>query len=528
MNAQAAPVSPLDRVFERAILAVAPGWALRRARARMHVMAYAGAYDAVNNGRLRKRARDEGSGNTTTGRAQRPLRDMARQLDRNHDIARGALNVMVRNIVGANGIGVEPHPLNADGTLNEALAEQLAALHTEWRKLPEVTGELDWARSEQLLCRSWLRDGDVLWQYLEGDVPKLTHGSRIPLSLELLEADLLPTDYNDPQRNILQGIERSAWGRPVAFWLYKNHPGDPFYITTQSLKRVPTENIGHLKLIDRVGQVRGVSMFASVLTRLDDLKDYEESERIAAKIAASMAAVIIKGDATDYTGTNPDGSAAAKREMRFSPGMVFDDLKPGESIDTIDAKRPNPNAATWRDGQLRAVAAGADASFSSISRNYNGTYSAQRQELVEQYSAYMLLSNAFIDQCSREVYERFVGSAVLGGLIRPPRGVSFTQLANAMFIPPQMPWIDPQKEATAFGLLEDRAYISGPEVIRRRGGNPRETLRAEKAWQTQLREAGVRTTQPNSPSASSTAADPASDNEDAGAGTPAKTDEETA
>lgn len=519
MNAVVTPTAPVNGVFERAILAVAPGWAARRARARMRVMAYAGAYDAVGNTRLRKRARDEGSGNTTTGAAQKPLRDLARQLDRNHDIARGALNVMVRNIVGATGIGVEPQPLNPDGSLNDDLAQQLTALHTEWRKLPEVTGELDWARSEQLLCRSWLRDGDVLWQYLEGEVPKLTHGSRIPLSLELLEADLLPVDFNDPGRNILQGIERSAWGRPVAFWVFKNHPGDPFPITTQALKRVPTENIGHLKLIDRVGQVRGVSMFASVLTRLDDLKDYEESERIAAKIAASMAAVIIKGDATDYAGVSSDGSAPDKREMRFAPGMVFDDLRPGESISTIDAKRPNPNAANWRDGQLRAVAAGADASFSSLSRNYNGTYSAQRQELVEQYSAYMLLGNAFIDQCSREVYERFVGAAVLSGLVRVPRGMTFTQLVNAMFIPPQMPWIDPQKEATAFGLLEDRAYISGPEVIRRRGGNPRDTLRAEKAWQEQLREAGVQT---HSTSASSAANAAASDDQDAAAGSAAR------
>jgi lambda family phage portal protein len=526
MSATAAQTLPVQGAIERAILALAPQWAARRARARKNVLAYAGAYGAVNKGRLRKRARDEGSGNTTTGIAQKPLRDMARQLDRNHDIARGALNVMVRNIVGATGIGVEPHPLNADGSLNEPLAEQLAALHAEWRKLPEVTGELDWARSEQLLCRSWLRDGDVLWQYLEGEVPYLTHSSRVPLSLELLEADLLPTDFNDPRRNILQGIERNSWGRPVGFWIYKNHPGDPFYVTTQSLKRVPTENIGHLKLIDRVGQVRGVSMFASVLTRLDDLKDYEESERIAAKIAASMAAVIVKGDPADYNGVTADGNAPAKREMRFSPGMVFDDLRPGESISTIDAKRPNPNAATWRDGQLRAVAAGADASFSSISRNYNGSYSAQRQELVEQYSAYMLLGNAFIDQCSREVYERFVGAAVLSGAVRPPRGTTFTQLVNAMFIPPQMPWIDPQKEATAFGLLEDRAYISGPEVIRRRGGNPRETLRAEKAWQTQLREAGVQT---HTQSASTATNAPASGNEDAGAGTPARTDnEETA
>ena len=52
----------------------------------------------------------------------------------------------------------------------------------------------------------------------------------------------------------------------------------------------------------------------------------------------------------------------------------------GEEIGTIDTNRPNPNLQAYRDGQLRASAAGLGASYSSISRNYNGTYSAQRQE----------------------------------------------------------------------------------------------------------------------------------------------------
>lgn len=57
-------------------------------------------------------------------------------------------------------------------------------------------------------------------------------------------------------------------------------------------KFVPANRMLHLKNVHRIRQMRGVSVFASVLNRFDDLKDYEESERIAAKIAASMAAYI--------------------------------------------------------------------------------------------------------------------------------------------------------------------------------------------------------------------------------------------
>ena len=39
--------------------------------------------------------------------------------------------------------------------------------------------------------------------------------------------------------------------------------------------------------------------------------------------------------------------------MKFRPGMVFDDLRPGEEIGMIDTNRPNPNLETYRSGQLK-------------------------------------------------------------------------------------------------------------------------------------------------------------------------------
>lgn len=472
--------------LDRAIFAVSPSWAARRAAARYRVAAYGGAYEAAQSGRLRKRARDYGDGNTAANAAQVPLRDMARNLDRNHDLSRGILNVLVRNVVGATGIGVEPQPRDAQGNVLEDLAQQLTDLWENWSRAPEVTGELNRARAEQLACRSWFRDGEALCQYVEGNVPGLTHGSAVPFSLEYLETDMVPMDFNDPSRNIIQGVQANAWNRPTTYWVYKTHPGARLS-QYPDLKPVPTASIGHIKLIDRFGQRRGVSMFASVLARLDDLKDYEESERVAAKIAASMAAFIKKGDAQSY-----DTPAKAERTMHFEPGMVFDSLVPGEDIGTIDSNRPNPNAVSWRDGQLRAVAAGGDVSYSSASKNYNGTYSAQRQELVEQWAAYQLLSQAFIDQHTSEVYVRFVGMCLTAGLIRLPRGVTFAGLTHALYIPPSMPWIDPAKEATAWEMQEKNLWVPGTEIVRKLGRNPRDVLRAEKQWRAAQEAAGLK------------------------------------
>lgn len=465
--------------FEQAMMAIAPRWVASRVKARLNVQAMQTAYDAIGPSRLRRQRRDMGSGNNVSGYAQRPLRDIARDLDRNHDLAKGILDVLVRNIIPANGIGVEPQPVGADGAVDTEQARKLSSLWEQYSRYPEVTAEFNRARSEQLICRSWLRDGEAFWQYLEGTVPFLSHASGLPFSIELLECDLLPMEFNDPLRAISQSVEIDAWGRPVAYWVYKQHPGDPF-VGMPDMKRVTTDRIGHIKLVDRIGQRRGVSMFAAVLNRLDDLKDYEESERIAARIAASLAAVIKKGQPEDLSEASMKPDAA--RNFALQPGMIMDALYPGEDVEIIDSKRPNPNALIWRNGQLRAIAAGTQASASSISRNYDGTYSAQRQELVETEQSYNLLRFAFIDMCTSEVYRRFVASQILAGNVKPARGVSFDQFCQAIYIPPSMPWIDPLKEAMAYEILEDRAYISGPEIVRRQGRNPQDVLRAQEQW----------------------------------------------
>lgn len=479
-------MNPLDRL----VATFSPIRGLKRAQAR-RLLAY---YEGGEATRLRKLRRDSGSGDAVVARAGKGLRNLARHLDENHDLARGALNVLVANVVGAPGIQPEPQPRRADGTIHEELARDLLALWRDWSRRPEVTHELTWPMVQRLVARTWLRDGEALAQHLDGAVQFLDHGTRVPYSIELIEADLLPHDLNDASRGITAGVERNAWGRPRAYHLYRQHPGDVLQTpTATSLRVLPAARVTHLKLTERIRQARGVPIFAAVLTRLDDLKDYEESERIAAKVAASMCAAIVKGSPDTYAPANPLDPAdpAAPRHMTFRPGMVFDELQPGERVEPIDSKRPNPNAEAWRSGQLRAVAAGMGTSYSSLARDYNGTYSAQRQELVEQWGHYQVLAQHFTAQFVQPVWERFVANAISAGALRVPAEVLAETVDDALFCGPSMPWIDPKKEMEAWLGLEQAGYASGPEIIRRRGANPREVLEQEANWRRMATDKGL-------------------------------------
>ena len=472
---------------DRAIAWLAPTAAVKRAHARQ-VLAY---YEAAKPDRQRKGRRATGSANEEVLQAGATLRQTARHLEQNYDLALGVLNTLVANIVGPNGIGIEPQPRKADGSIDDALARQILALYQDWCSAPEVTRQHDWPSAQRLLCRSWLRDGEVFSQLVAGMVPGLVHGTAVPFSVELLEADYVPQDLNTTApTQIVQGIAVNTWGAATGYHVYKVNPMDGMaMLGAAQTKYIPAERMLHLKNVHRIRQMRGVSVFASVLNRFDDLKDYEESERIAAKIAASMAAYIKKGAPDLY---NPDAEGnEGKRLMKFRPGMVFDDLRPGEDIGMIDTNRPNPNLETYRSGQLKAIAAGAGPTFSSIARTYDGTYSAQRQELVEGYAIYGTLANEFIGRITRPVYEQFIAAAVASGVLKVPAGTKPGTIASATYMPPAMPWIDPRKEADAWATLEDRCYASGPEIIRKRGGNPLDVLEQQGRWMREKEAEGV-------------------------------------
>lgn len=482
------PKHPQFTLADRVVSWFSPGAAVKRAYAR-NVLA---AYEAARPDRQRKGRRATGSANDEVLRAGSTLWQTARHLEQNYDLALGVLNTLVVNTVGPNGIGIEPQPRTKDGTIDDLLARQILKLHKQWAAAPEVTRQHDWPSCQRMLARSWFRDGEVFSQLLSGFVPGLVHGSKVPFSLEMLECDFVPMSLNTMGPSaITQGIEVNAWGAPTGYHVYKADPLGGVGVTwAGQTKRVPAERMLHIKNAHRIRQLRGVSIFASTLTRFDDLKDYEESERIAAKIAASMAAFIRKGSPDMYE-PDADGAGGGERMLKFRPGMVFDDLRPGEEIGMIDTNRPNPNLETYRGGQLRAVAAGAGTTYSSIARNYDGTYSAQRQELVEAYAGYGVLANEFIGRIVRPVYERFIAAAVVSGQLQVPAGTDMETLADATYMPPAMPWIDPRKEAEAWGMLEDRAYASGPEIIRKRGANPIDVLEQQARWMREKADNGI-------------------------------------
>lgn len=478
-------------IIDRIVSYFNPEAGMRRMQARK-VISY---YEAAKPSRTRKFRRDQGGPNVQTQQGAVAIRTQARHLEQNHDIARGILRTIVNNVVGPHGIGIEPQPRRQDGSIHKEFAAELLEAYRDWQRHPEVTGRCHWARVQRLVCRTWIRDGEAFAQQLIGPIPTLDHGSRVPYSLELFEADMVPYSLRDDSRGIRQGIELNSWGRPRAYWIHKYHPTDGVVLPSSTdLKRIPADKILHIANIDRIGQVRGVSEFASVITRLEDIKDYEESERVAAKIAAMLTAYVKRGTPDhmdpDALPRDEDGNIRP-REISLEPGAIIDTLEIGEEIGVIDSKRPNPNLVTFRQGQLKALASGVGATYASIAKDYNGTFSAQRQELIEQWVHYATLTDEFAGRFVQPVWEAFVRAAHLAGVVTIPDDVVPGTEDDALFIGQQLPWIDPLKEANAWVKLVRAGFASEAEVIRKRGQNPDDVLNQIERFRRAAREKGL-------------------------------------
>ncbi|OEF54680.1 phage portal protein, partial [Enterovibrio norvegicus] len=456
-----------------------------RMRSRLQIK----AYEAAAPSHTHKAKRESRSANQAVWMAGQSLREQARWLDENHDMVIGILDKMEERIVGADGIMVEPQPLGMDGKVHRVFANELRRRWATWSIRPDVTGVYSRPELERMVLRTALRDGECFGQKVRGKVAGLKHPNPngTAFSIEALEPDFVPFALTDLAERVRQGIEVNAWGQPTYFHVLFDHPGEAAGIRHKT-KKVPAEKMLHLAFRRRLHQVRGVSLLHGVITRLSDIKDYEEAERIAARIAACLGFYIKKAEdpTGDYDDVADDGRKGPRR-FDIQPGMMFDDLKPGEDLGMVESNRPSVHLAEFRNGQVRMVAAGTRGQYSSIARDYNGTYSAQRQELVEGWEGFAVLQNWFVSNWSRPVYREWLQMELLNGLALPA-DLDKSTLFDAVYLAPLMPWINPVHETQAWKERVKGGAASTAQWIRASNKNPEEVWRQVQAEREHFKE----------------------------------------
>ena len=426
-------------------------------------------YEAAKVSEHRTIPRDTRSAKAVTEHTGDKLRRWGRYLDENLDIVTGIFDDLVINTVG--GIQVEPLVTTTTGKEHKATNEQLAEDWAAWTEHPTIDGKFSFQKIINLMCRTYYRDGEVLNEHLLGKNYDHPNGI-VPYSIRPIEPDYLPFDLNSD--SITHGILYGGDGKETGFYLYKAHPGSSMYIypTKDNTRFVDARQLTHVPFVKRLHAGRGVPIIHAIVTRLDDIKDLEESERIRARWAAMQIGAIVRNE--NFDGPSEE-NAAGNRVFDSDVGTIYDNFQVGEDLKMFESNTPNDKLPDHLKDQMRRVAAGSRSMYSNITRDYSTSYSAQRQELVThvlyRYEAQKDFNGHMV---RRAIWRNFVMAELAYNRIKLPKTIKESTLFNPVITVYPPPWIDPDKETNANinangASLKPKAYI-----IREMGYDPRQ------------------------------------------------------
>lgn len=408
------------------------------------------------------------------------LRARARHLVRNNPYAKKAQRVFVSALVGT---GIRPIPQFTDG----AKKDVVTGLWNDWCEEADADGLVDFYGLQVLAARAMFDAGECFVR-LRARRPE--DNLTVPFQLQLLESEFCPYELNSitaEGNQIRAGIEFDKIGRRVAYWFWRNHPGEYINTTVQSgYTRVPAEEVIHLFEPIRPGQIRGVSWLAAAIVRAYVLDAYDDAELERKKTAALFAGFIKKtrnDDDGPISAQDQPSAGTADSSMNapdeavtgLTPGML-QVLLEGEDITFSNPADVGPNYEAFEYRALLGLCAAMDMPYSSVTGDRSkANYSSERAGQIDMRAAIATVQRTvMMFQMCRPVYRRFIADAVLTAAL-PFKPAEFNKdpksFSRAKWIPPRMEWVDPLKDAQAENLAMRAGTTSREAVIAARGGD---------------------------------------------------------
>ena len=403
------------------------------------------------------------------------LRNRARQLVRDNDYAKNAVRKLTDNVVGQGVVfQSQVRMQRGGGPLDSAINDAIESRWAEWcrKDSADVAGLLCFNDIERLAYASVVESGEVFIRLVRQSMGR----SKVPLALQVLEAEMLDENYNGVGENgneIRMGIEVDEWKRPIAYHFFPRHPFDYQYGQKtnpyQKRIRVPAADVVHLFHQDRPGQTRGVTRFASALARLHQLEGYADSELVAARAGAALMGFIQspEGGLDGFS----DGVMDGQQVVDWAPGK-WSYLAPGETVTVPQLNRPTTFEPFMR-ACLRSIAVGIGVPYFSLSGDASQTnYSSARLELIEARDSYRVEQSWLIESLHQRVFDVWLEMATLAGALNlPGYDADPGRYNQARWLPRGWAWVDPQKEVASYKEAVRCGFMTQGDVVAQGGGD---------------------------------------------------------
>lgn len=473
------PGTPPPSLLDRAIAAVAPGYARRRMEER-GALAASGFYGLPSGGgyvgaRTREPSMREwyksiasGSADDVTLGDLPALRDACSDLARNNPLARAAKRVNMRDVVGT---GLWPQPRIDREFLGMTEDEERAFVEGArrwWTYFAEnlehpcdSTGQHNFRGVQsQVEAGRWER-GDVL--AVRRWMPR--PGALLATKVQVVEADRIsnPDDAQDTPE-CTAGVQRDPLtGVPTGYWISNQHPRKRWSTVPRKWEFVPArgEQTGMplATLVydaERPEQSRGVPELAPVIEAIHQLGEYGRGEVGAAVADAFAVFAYTSTDLDDTEGGGPEeGGGAGEDEMGAIPlrAMTTMKLRPGEDFKSRAPSRPNTAFEAFTTSFSRFVGAALGIPYEILLHHFTASYSASRAAMVTFWRAVLVRRTLLAERLCQPFYALVIAECVARGYLAAP-GFFTDPLRRAAYLEcvwqgDVMPEIDQLKAALA-------------------------------------------------------------------------------
>jgi len=433
-------------------------------------------YDAAGTGRRMKGWMPPSSGPNKAVDGLQTIRNRARDATRNDWTGRSAAQHWTTNLIGT---GIMPRlPKKMAKTKKETLTK----LWDDWVKVCDADGALNFYGLQTLFTRSWLISGEC---FIRLRPRRVDSGMTVPLQVQLIEADFVPMLDADtwpgmPKgHRIRSGVELNRIGQRVAYWVYKEHPGDNkgLSVNPNDLVRVAKSQMLHVFEPERPGQLRGVPDFAAVLARLRNVADFDDAVLERQKIANLFTGFITKtmgqtfDDSIDpLTGKPIETDSTGGPMAGLEPGTMHE-LMPGESVAFANPPEAGTTYADYMRQQNIGTAAGQGLPYEIMSGDIKEVSDRTLRVVVNEFRRYAEQRQwqIIIPQACQPIREAWVDAAALMGEI----AVSDIEDAKAVEWSPQgWAYIHPVQDVQAKQTEVEAGFRSRSSVIAERGDDP--------------------------------------------------------
>lgn len=413
------------------------------------------------------------------------VRAASRNLERNNDLYRKWLGLLVANIVH-EGFELESTPRNARGGIDQTAAQQIEGGWREWtRGKVSLDGQRTFVEECRLWARTIPRDGEVLV------LPAVRERE---FRLQTLEADYLPLELHSPRDRTLLGITFDEDRRPVAYWIANQHPGSTFGggWSRAATRRTPASEVLHAFIAERPGQVRGVPWGTAAFDNLLLLQGYKIAELAAARIGAARPVSIETevGEEAKFTGDGVDPATNAP-QVNGEPGGVTL-LKPGQRMVWGGAEHPSGNYADFTTEVKRDIAAALGVSYHALNSDLSSAnYSSLRHGRADEIRQYLGWQQFIASALLTPIFERWLEWFLLSGKSRLPLD-RIEKFREHRWHPPRFEALDPYKEAQGIELELALGLTTHSDEAAKRGREWEELVAKRAADEEILRRYGVK------------------------------------